>query len=443
MEKYDNVNTCAFDKLFQKNVPHILEKIFVPLDDYSFMKCLKVSKNWNQELSSDRYQKKYEVAFIRKKDKEERLIKSTRKGSVEEVGRLLKSGVNPNFGIETPLLIAASYARGDLVQVLLDAGAKPDKADWNGRTPLHLAVNKGQPDVVRILIQGGADPNRTDKKGKTPLRYAIMAFKYSFSVIQILVDGGADLNKADEDGRTPLHLAAFIEQEDVLRLLIQRGADLNMTDKNGKTPLYQATQNSSFSVVQLLRDGLKAENDLLLTECPKRKIQEGRLEDRYSKVRKLASKPSTTEKMTLLRINKELKDLNHNPPAQCSAGPIGDDLFHWQATIMGPPDSPYQGGVFFLTIDFPNDYPFNHPKVAFTTPMYLPNIDLDGSIGLNILRSEWSPALTISKVLHSICLLLCNPNPDDPLVPEISRILKTDKEKYAKLAWEWTRNHAM
>jgi len=147
--------------------------------------------------------------------------------------------------------------------------------------------------------------------------------------------------------------------------------------------------------------------------------------------------------MALKRINKELMDLGRDPPAQCSAGPVGDDLFHWQATIMGPPDSPYQGGVFFLTIHFPTDYPFKPPKVAFTTRIYHPNINSNGSICLDILRSQWSPALTISKVLLSICSLLCDPNPDDPLVPEIARIYKTDREKYNELAKEWTRKYAM
>uniref|UniRef100_A0A8C3BZF0 E2 ubiquitin-conjugating enzyme n=1 Tax=Cairina moschata TaxID=8855 RepID=A0A8C3BZF0_CAIMO len=97
------------------------------------------------------------------------------------------------------------------------------------------------------------------------------------------------------------------------------------------------------------------------------------------------------------RLEKELNDLARDPPAQCSAGPVGDDMFHWQATIMGPNDSPYQGGVFFLTIHFPTDYPFKPPKVAFTTRIYHPNINSNGSICLDILRSQWSPALTISK----------------------------------------------
>mmetsp|Transcript_31516 Transcript_31516/g.54625 ORF Transcript_31516/g.54625 Transcript_31516/m.54625 type:complete len:149 (-) Transcript_31516:124-570(-) len=148
--------------------------------------------------------------------------------------------------------------------------------------------------------------------------------------------------------------------------------------------------------------------------------------------------------MALRRIQKELQDLQRDPPANCSAGPAReDDLFHWTAMIMGPDDSPFQGGVFFLNIQFPTDYPFKPPKISFTTRVYHPNINANGGICLDILKDQWSPALTISKVLLSICALLTDANPDDPLVPEIAQIFKTDRTRYDNTAREWTRRYAM
>ncbi|KAF4380475.1 hypothetical protein F8388_024768 [Cannabis sativa] len=155
---------------------------------------------------------------------------------------------------------------------------------------------------------------------------------------------------------------------------------------------------------------------------------------------------SWTQKVSQMaskRILKELKDLQKDPPTSCSAGPVAEDMFHWQATIMGPPDSPYAGGVFLVTIHFPPDYPFKPPKVAFRTKVFHPNINSNGSICLDILKEQWSPALTISKVLLSICSLLTDPNPDDPLVPEIAHMYKTDRSKYETTARSWTQKYAM
>lgn len=147
--------------------------------------------------------------------------------------------------------------------------------------------------------------------------------------------------------------------------------------------------------------------------------------------------------MALKRLNKELQDLGKDPPPNCSAGPVGDDLFHWQATIMGPEDSPYAGGVFFLDINFPADYPFKPPKLTFTTRIFHPNINSSGGICLDILKDQWSPALTISKVLLSIGSLLTDPNPDDPLVADIAQLYKTNKPAYEATAREWTVKYAM
>ena len=58
-------------------------------------------------------------------------------------------------------------------------------------------------------------------------------------------------------------------------------------------------------------------------------------------------------------------------------------------------------------------------------------------------HNQWSPALTISKVLLSICSLLTDCNPDDPLVPEIAQLFRSDRARHDATAREWTRKYAM
>ncbi|KAL0230692.1 hypothetical protein PCE1_004248 [Barthelona sp. PCE] len=142
------------------------------------------------------------------------------------------------------------------------------------------------------------------------------------------------------------------------------------------------------------------------------------------------------------RIMHELSELRRDPPSNISAGPVDGDLFNWSAYILGPEGSPYEGGVYYLTIKFLNDYPFRPPQVQFATKIYHPNINSSGTICLDILKNEWSPALTISKVLLSISSLLTDPNPDDPLEPVIAVKMKTDPEGFKRQAEEWTRRYA-
>ena len=146
--------------------------------------------------------------------------------------------------------------------------------------------------------------------------------------------------------------------------------------------------------------------------------------------------------MALKRLQKEVTEIQKDTPVNCSAGPNNNDLFNWEATIIGPTETPYEGGIFKLKILFPADYPFKPPKITFETRIYHPNINANGGICLDILKDQWSPALNITKVLLSICSLLDEPNPDDPLMPEIAQLFKSNKAEFTRIAREHTIKYA-
>ncbi|XP_029369333.1 ubiquitin-conjugating enzyme E2 E1 isoform X1 [Echeneis naucrates] len=163
--------------------------------------------------------------------------------------------------------------------------------------------------------------------------------------------------------------------------------------------------------------------------------------------KKRESKASMSKTSKLLstsakRIQKELADITLDPPPNCSAGPKGDNIYEWRSTILGPPGSVYEGGVFFLDIAFTPDYPFKPPKVTFRTRIYHCNINSQGVICLDILKDNWSPALTISKVLLSICSLLTDCNPADPLVGSIATQYTTNRPEHDRIAKQWTKRYA-
>ena len=134
------------------------------------------------------------------------------------------------------------------------------------------------------------------------------------------------------------------------------------------------------------------------------------------------------------RLKNEEKTLRKDPPENISAGPIDGNYYHWSATIIGPGDSPYEGAIFYLDIKIPDGYPFKPPKIKFKTPIFHPNINGFGDICLDTITTNWAPTMTIGKVLLSICSLLTDPNPDDPLEPNIANLYKTNRDEYNRKA---------
>ncbi|KAH9778956.1 ubiquitin-conjugating enzyme E2 35 [Citrus sinensis] len=126
-------------------------------------------------------------------------------------------------------------------------------------------------------------------------------------------------------------------------------------------------------------------------------------------------------------VYRETQRLLSEPAPGISASPSEDNMRYFNVMILGPTQSPYEGGVFKLELFLPEEYPMAAPKVRFLTKIYHPNIDKLGRICLDILKDKWSPALQIRTVLLSIQALLSAPNPDDPLSENIAKHWKTNE----------------
>ncbi|KAH9162100.1 ubiquitin-conjugating enzyme/RWD-like protein [Lactarius sanguifluus] len=146
---------------------------------------------------------------------------------------------------------------------------------------------------------------------------------------------------------------------------------------------------------------------------------------------------------TLKRIHREIADLKKEDLGGISVGPISADKpFLWKARIPGPEGSVYEGGVFSVEITLGHDYPFSAPKVLFLTRIYHMNISEKGNVCIDILKNNWSPALSIFKVVLSLSSLLTDPNPSDPLVPSIATEFLRKRPTHDQTARHWTELYA-
>ena len=114
-----------------------------------------------------------------------------------------------------------------------------------------------------------------------------------------------------------------------------------------------------------------------------------------------------------------------------------------KGSITGPKDTAYEGGVFNVDIEIPSSYPFEPPKMKFSTKIWHPNVSSQtGAICLDILKDQWSPALTIKTALLSLQALLSSPEPSDPQDAEVAKQYLNDQETFQKTAKFWTATYA-
>jgi len=148
--------------------------------------------------------------------------------------------------------------------------------------------------------------------------------------------------------------------------------------------------------------------------------------------------------IAIKRLTREYRNIIKEPIENIEISfPEEGNLLKWEATLLGPTETPYEGGRFKIQMLFDNEYPHSPPEVKFLTKIYHPNVNNLGQICLNILRNDWKPTLSARTVLLSISSLLGSPNAEDPLDVSVATLYKRNRELFYKTAQEWTNLHAM
>eukprot|EP00520_Triparma_pacifica_P012165 CAMPEP_0118651884 /NCGR_PEP_ID=MMETSP0785-20121206/11022_1 /TAXON_ID=91992 /ORGANISM="Bolidomonas pacifica, Strain CCMP 1866" /LENGTH=191 /DNA_ID=CAMNT_0006544363 /DNA_START=162 /DNA_END=733 /DNA_ORIENTATION=- len=144
------------------------------------------------------------------------------------------------------------------------------------------------------------------------------------------------------------------------------------------------------------------------------------------------------------RIIKELRECKpDNGSGVHATANNNENVYALTGLITGGAETPYEGGEWLIEIKIPDGYPFEPPKMRFITKIWHPNISsVTGAICLDILKDQWSPALTIKTALLSLQALLCAAEPDDPQDAVVAKMYKEKPEEFKETAKEWTAIHA-
>ena len=148
---------------------------------------------------------------------------------------------------------------------------------------------------------------------------------------------------------------------------------------------------------------------------------------------------------TMKYLKNEFQQLQNDPILSLGATvglPNPSNIFHWNITLLGPVDTPYKGGMFFLTADFPDDYPEKKPEVRFTNKIYHLNVrESDGHICISTLN-QWVPRTPMVNVISAIFALFYEQNPLSPYSVSMAAQYKLRRNEFNRIAAEWTQKYA-
>ncbi len=148
---------------------------------------------------------------------------------------------------------------------------------------------------------------------------------------------------------------------------------------------------------------------------------------------------------TMKYLKNEFQQLQNDPILSLGATvglPNPSNIFHWNITLLGPVDTPYKGGMFFLTADFPDDYPEKKPEIKFTNKIYHLNVrESDGHICISTLN-QWVPRTPMVNVISAIFALFYEQNPLSPYSVSMAAQYKLRRNEFNRIAAEWTQKYA-
>ena len=146
-------------------------------------------------------------------------------------------------------------------------------------------------------------------------------------------------------------------------------------------------------------------------------------------------------KALLNAIVLSIRELKNNPPLGVFAELHEGSMRLLKARIVGPEETPWEGGVFNLKITIPEGFPNTAPLVVFEgiIPFHANVYANTGAICVDMLQDKWSPVLTIAQVLVGLQSLLAEPNIDSPANPIAAALFLSDRESYNQKVRELVR----